>query len=138
MIRKSISMLVITSLLFSSCSTTKRSMALGITTGAVTGAGFGSAISNDKQGAMTGLAIGAVVGGIVSYFIDQGLEKRDQETRQETLFNLEKFGVFGDSELSNKIKMQEVRESARDWSIPTYSKPTREPRDFDHGGRNFQ
>lgn len=136
MIKKTITMLTITSLLFSSCSTTKHSMALGIASGAITGAGLGSAISNDKQGTLTGLAVGALVGGIASYLIDKGLEKRDQDTRQQTLFNLEKYGVFGDSELSSKIRMQEVRENVRDWSIPNYSTPTREPRDFDHGGRH--
>lgn len=137
MIRKTITMLTITSLLFSSCSTTRKSIALGITTGAVTGAGLGSAISNDKQGTLTGLAIGAVIGGIASYFIDQGLEKRDQETRQQTLFNLEKYGVFGDSELSNKIRMQEVRESSRSWPVSEtpWIKPAREPRESRGGDR---
>ncbi len=138
MILKCISMSIIASLLFSSCSTTKKSIALGIATGAATGAGLGSAISNDKQGTMTGLAIGVVFGGIVSYFIDQGLEKRDQETRQETLFNLEKYGVFGDSELSSKIRMQEVRESSRSWpmSETPWIKPAKEPRE-PRGGDRF-
>lgn len=131
-------MLLTTTLLLTSCSTTRKSIALGITTGAATGAGLGSAMSHDKQGTLTGLAIGAVVGGIASYLIDQGLEKRDQETRQQTLFNLEKYGVFGDSEIANKLRMQEVRESSKSWEVerPNWYKPIpKEPRESRAGDR---
>lgn len=138
MIRKTISILLTTTLLFSSCSTTRKSIALGISTGAATGAGLGNAMSHDQQGTLTGLAIGAVVGGIASYLIDQGLEKRDEETRQQTLFNLEKYGVFGDSDIANKFRMQEIRESSKDWEVerPNWYKPTpREPRETRGGDR---
>lgn len=96
MSKKIISFLVIVSLLSSSCSSTRKSIAFGLGTGAVTGAALGAAFSsNHSQGAFTGLAIGALVGGIAAYFIDDGMKKRDQETRRDTLFNLEKHGVFG-------------------------------------------
>lgn len=96
MFKISISLLIITSLLSASCSSTRKSLALGLGTGAVSGAAIGSLSSrNHSQGALTGLAIGALVGGIASYFIHGGLEERDKETRKETLFNLEKHGVFG-------------------------------------------
>lgn len=99
MFKISISLLIITSLLSASCSSTRKSLALGLTTGAVTGATIGSMSSrNHSQGALTGLALGAVVGGIASYFIHGSLEERDKETRKETLFNLEKHGVFGESQ----------------------------------------
>ena len=99
MFKISISLLVITSLLSVSCSSTRKSLALGLGTGAATGATIGAMSSrNHSQGALTGLALGAVVGGIASYFIHGGLEDRDKETRKETLFNLEKHGVFGEPE----------------------------------------
>jgi hypothetical protein len=88
--------LIMTVTLFS-CATTKKSITLGLLTGAGTGAILGSTMSSDRdKGAMTGLAIGAVVGAIASYFVDDSLQKRDQDTRRDTLFNLEKNGVFGD------------------------------------------
>jgi hypothetical protein len=96
MTKQIISAMLIVALLASSCSTTKKSLALGLATGAGTGAIMGSAISNDHgKGAMAGMAVGALVGGIASYFIDKGMQERDQDTRRDTLFNLEKHGVFG-------------------------------------------
>lgn len=96
MYKFTISLIVIMSLLSSGCSTTRQSIALGLATGAASGAAIGSlSSSHHSQGAMTGLAVGAVIGGIASYFIHGGLEDRDKETRKETLFNLEKYGVFG-------------------------------------------
>lgn len=99
MSKKLISLILITSILSSSCSSTRKSIALGLGTGAAVGAASGAALGNmygkQGQGAMVGLGIGALVGGIASYFIDGGLRKRDEETRKETLFNLEKHGVFG-------------------------------------------
>jgi hypothetical protein len=80
------------------CASTKKSISLGLATGGVTGAILGSTMSKDHdKGAMTGLAIGAIIGAIASYFIDDELQKRDQDTRRDTLFNLEKHGVFGSS-----------------------------------------
>lgn len=96
--KKTISLLIVTSLLSSSCSTTRKSIAFGVGTGAVSGATIGAMTNKDhSQGALVGLGIGALVGGIASYFIHGGLEDRDNETRKETLFNLEKHGVFGEA-----------------------------------------
>ena len=107
---KFISFMLITALISSSCSSTRKSVAFGLGTGAVVGAASGAALGNiygkQSQGAMTGLAIGALVGGIASYFIDGGLKKRDEETRKETLFNLEKHGVFGSTD-TDKLQEQE-------------------------------
>ena len=95
---KTIVTFLVTVPLIFSCATTKKSIALGLLAGAGSGAIMGSTMYHDHdKGAITGLAIGAIVGGIAAYFIDDGLEKRDQETRRDTLFNLEKHGVFGET-----------------------------------------
>jgi len=100
--KKILFLLTICSVLLSSCATTKKSITLGLATGAGAGAILGSTMSSDHdKGAMTGLAVGAVIGAIAAYFIDDGLQKRDQDTRKDTLFNLEKHGVFGGSSQSN-------------------------------------
>ncbi len=100
-----ITLIVITSLLSSSCSTTRKSLSLGIGTGAVTGATIGAmSNSNQSKGAMMGLGIGALIGGLASYFIHGGLVDRDNETRKDTLFNLEKHGVFGESPEESKTQ----------------------------------
>ncbi len=130
----SISLLVIMSLLSSSCSSTRKSLALGLASGAATGAVLGSVMSdNHSRGAMAGGAIGALIGGIASYFIDNGLQERDQETRKETLFNLEKHGVFGfpSSNDHDEMKSNEARSP---WSIRETS-PWREPREPFGGSR---
>jgi|GEM_PF-1403232 len=98
MLRKFKFFFLVTLLILCSCATTKKSITLGLVTGAASGAVLGSTLSKDNdKGAMTGLAIGAVVGAIASYFIDDSLQKRDQDTRRDTLFNLEKHGVFSES-----------------------------------------
>jgi hypothetical protein len=93
--KKHIAILIAAALLTSSCSSTRKSIALGLAAGAGTGAAIGALTSPHGQGAMTGLAVGALVGGIASYFVDKGLQDRDQDVRRDTLFNLEKHGVFG-------------------------------------------
>lgn len=105
MFNKSISLLLAVSILSSSCSTTRKSIALGVGTGAASGATIGAMTNKDHaQGALLGLGIGALVGGIASYFIHGSLEDRDNETRKDTLFNLEKHGVFGNEPEETKTQ----------------------------------
>jgi hypothetical protein len=89
-------MLIVTMTL-NGCSTVTKSTLLGITTGAVVGAGSGAVLSQQEkaQMALTSALVMGAVGGITGYFTHKGLEVRDAEIRQETLFNLEKFGVSG-------------------------------------------
>lgn len=98
MSKKLLPVLIAALLLSTSCSSTRKSITLGLGIGAGTGAAIGAATSkNHDKGAMTGGLIGALVGGIASFFVDKGLQERDQTTRRDTLFNLEKHGVFGPS-----------------------------------------
>ncbi len=103
MSKKYVALITALALLSSSCSSTRKSIALGLAAGAGTGAAIGAISSPHGKGAMTGLAVGALVGGIASYFIDKGLQDRDKNVRRDTLFNLEEHGVFG-SEISSRPK----------------------------------
>lgn len=91
-----LSLVMIAIFILSSCSSIKKSVSFGVASGMGSGAAIGAMVSDNKgKGAVTGLAIGALLGGIASYFIHGGLDDRDKETRKDTLFNLEKHGVFG-------------------------------------------
>lgn len=77
------------------CSTMRETLIVGTGTGVATGAIGAYAMSDrDKgQAALQGALIGGAIGGIASYFLHKGLEQRDDSTRRDTLFNLEKFNV---------------------------------------------
>jgi hypothetical protein len=81
----------------SGCATITRSTLLGIGAGAAVGAGSGAILDKQDsgQGAWMGALAMGVLGGIAGFFTHEGVEARDAHVRQETLFNLEKFGVSG-------------------------------------------
>ena len=89
--------LVLTTVFINGCATVTRSTLLGIGTGAAVGAVGGSILSQqDKsQAALNSALVMAVIGGVAGYFTHKAVEDRDAHVRQETLFNLEKFGVSG-------------------------------------------
>jgi hypothetical protein len=81
-------------LTLTNCATMRDSLLIGMGVGAAGGAGIGNAIGgNDPSGLWKGAVVGTVVGGIAAYLIHNGIEKRDADTRRETLFNLEKYDV---------------------------------------------
>ena len=87
-----------------SCSSLNRSLLLGTGTGMVTGAFIGTAgsVRNKKNNAVKGAVIGGLLGVGSGYFLHKGLEKRDVETRQKMLLNLDKFGT-GKSHLKTTL-----------------------------------
>lgn len=89
--------LVMMGVVLSSCASMRDSLLIGVGSGAVSGAVVGAASTKDTKGksAFAGAAVGALVGGVATYFVHKGLDKRDNSTRKETLFGLEKFGVTG-------------------------------------------
>jgi len=84
-------------LICSSCSTVSKSTLLGVGTGITVGTANGLIVNKSKssQVVLTSALFMGVIGGLIGYFGHNELENRDAETRKETLFNLEKYGVSG-------------------------------------------
>ena len=82
-------------LLIPGCATVKRSLVTGAVAGAAAGTVTGAAVSptDKKRNSATGAAVGAVLGAAAAWFFHGELEKRDEKTRREVLFNLENFDV---------------------------------------------
>ena len=127
------------SLLFylTSCSSLNRSLLLGTGTGIATGAFIGTAgsVRNKKNNAAKGALIGGLLGLGGGYFLHGKLEKRDAETRQKMLLNLDKFGagksrikttlplpmltkpIVGSEWVDTKIEGNKLIEAHRVWII---------------------
>ena len=87
-----------------SCATTSRSVVLGVSAGAATGAATGAVMRGDGKGAtFGGLALG-VVGGLSGYFFHKSLERRDENVKRETIFNLENYQGHGEKRRKNRRK----------------------------------
>ncbi len=101
------------------CSTMEKSVALGVFSGLATGAGVGLAAHARTRGTLITAGVGAAVGGLASYLIHGEMEKRDDRTRRDTLFNLENHGIRNSSgskanlsDVGNLLTSPEVEE---DW-----------------------
>ncbi len=92
---KTLILVITVQLLLSGCASMKESIITGAGLGAAGGAATGASmfVRNRGKGALTGALTGAVIGAIGSYFIHNGMKKRDDKIRKETLFNLDKFNV---------------------------------------------
>ena len=84
-----------TSVLAIGCASIQRSIVLGTVTGSVAGAMSGAywGIENRERYALQAALYTGIAGGLAGYFIHEHLGERDERIRQETLFNLEKFGI---------------------------------------------
>lgn len=79
----------------SSCSSLKDSLVTGVSSGAAMGASAGALSSSKDKGkaALTGGLLGAAVGGLAGYLFHKQVKKKEERTRRETLFNLDKHDV---------------------------------------------
>lgn len=74
----------------------RNSLVLGVGTGVAAGAVIGSRFGSDQtENAIKGAVVGGIVSGVASYFIHGSLKRRDENTRRDTLMNLEHFDVMG-------------------------------------------
>ena len=77
------------------CASVKKSVTLGVLTGASAGGISGTMIAQRRQGeaaAIMGL-IAALVGGASGFFIHKGIEKEGKRIRRQTLLNLQHYGA---------------------------------------------
>jgi uncharacterized membrane protein YeaQ/YmgE (transglycosylase-associated protein family) len=88
-------MLIISAILFTSCSTATKSTFLGMGVGVSTGAMTGAIMNKDKKGVLIGSLAFGLIGSLTGFFGHEALKKRDANVRKNTVFNLEKFGVQG-------------------------------------------
>ena len=77
------------------CATVGKSILLGTAAGTIAGATSGAywGLENREKYALQAAIYTGLAGGLAGYFAHEHLEERDEQVRQETLFNLEKFGV---------------------------------------------
>ena len=105
--------LLLLSLLLSSCASVGRSIVVGSTGGATIGALTGAALSRkgQKKKTITGSLIGGMLGALGGYLVHKKLDKRDERTRKELLFQLKNFGTqdgFGDAHSKNPMVTKPV------------------------------
>ena len=87
------------STILTSCSSMKKSISLGASSGMTAGLLL---TNGDSSKTGQNMAAGLAIGGLASYFIHKSLEKRDAVTRRETLFNLDKFGTYAPKRRSSQ------------------------------------
>lgn len=103
--------LVLLAISASSCATLQKSVLTG--SGVGVGAGIVASTAITGGGAMKGALIGALIGGVGAHLIHRFLQKRDSDTRRQTLLNLDKFSVSAPTARRGK-GVQNFRLSAPD------------------------
>ena len=112
--------LVMSATLAASCATMHKSLLTGVSVGVSTGVVTGSVI-NRGEGVMKGAIAGAAIGAASSYLIHKALQKRDSETRRQTLLNLDKFSVStptrGQGVQDFRLSAPDVDKECFDWEV---------------------
>lgn len=112
--------LVLSAILSASCATLQKSVLTGSSVGA--GAGIVASTVITGGGVLKGALIGALVGGVSGHLIHRFLQKRDSDTRQQTLLNLDKFSVSaptarGRGTQNFQLSAPDVDKECFDWEV---------------------
>lgn len=112
--------LVLLAISASSCATLQKS----VLTGAGIGMGTGTVVSTAMTGgkvALKGALVGTLIGGASSYLIHRVLQKRDADTRRQTLLKLDKFSVSaptrGAGVQNFRLSAPDVDKECFDWEV---------------------
>jgi hypothetical protein len=82
----------------------RESLILGAGSGALIGGVVGNnSGAGGSENVIKGAVIGGAVMGLASYLLHNSLEKRDANTRRETLMNLEHYEVLGVEGITSKV-----------------------------------
>ena len=112
--------LILSSILASSCATLQKSVLTGSSVGL--GAGIVASTAITGGGALKGALIGALIGGAGGHLIHRFLQKRDSDTRKQTLLNLDKFSVSaptsrGRGAQNFRLLAPDVDKECFDWEV---------------------
>lgn len=112
--------LIVSVSLASSCATLHKSVLTGAGIGMSTGVATSLAMAGGR-GALKGALSGTLIGGASSYLIHRVLQKRDAETRRQTLLNLDKFSVStptrGQGAQNFRLSAPDVDKECFDWEV---------------------
>lgn len=112
--------LILIAISASSCATLKKSVLTGSSVGA--GAGIVASTVITGGGALKGALVGALIGGVGGHLIHRFLQKRDSDTRQQTMLNLDKFSVSaptarGRGAQNFQLSAPDVDKECFDWEV---------------------
>ena len=112
--------LILIAISASSCATLQKSVVTGSSVGVGVGVVASTVITGG--GALKGALIGGVIGGVGSYLIHRILQKRDSDTRQQTLLNLDKFSVSAPTDRGRgtqdfRLSAPDVDQECFDWEV---------------------
>ena len=112
--------LILSVSLASGCATLQKSMLTGVGIGMGTGVVTSMAMAGGR-GTLKGALIGTLIGGASSYLIHRALQKRDAETRRQTLLNLDKFSVSAPTRRQGaqnfRLSAPDVDKECFDWEV---------------------